>query len=101
MLTDRILRGVEALFSGRIRWGFLAAGALMILVIAPASGLAEEDPAAPDPDIRIPRLDGHRFTPNTVTDDPFIKTYIRNSLGIGQAVDLFIPVFKFGDPPKV
>ena len=100
MLTDRILRGVEALFSARIRWGFLASGTLIILVIAPAFGLAEEDPAALNSDFRIPRLDGHRFTPNTLTDDPFIKTYIRNSLGIGQAVDLFVPVFKFGDPPE-
>jgi len=100
MSTNRILRGVEALFSARIRWDLLAASALMILVVAPASGLAEEDAAALHPEFRIPRLGGHRFTPNTVTDDPFIKTYIRNSLGIGQAVDLFIPLLEIGDPPE-
>ncbi len=94
MSTDRIRRGGEALFSARIRWGFLAASTLMILAVSPFSGLAEEDPAAPAEEFRIPRLGDHRFTPNTLTGDPFIKTYIRNSLGIGQSMDLFIPILE-------
>jgi hypothetical protein len=32
------------------------------------------------------------FTPNNVVPDPFIKTFIRNSVGIGSAVDIEIPV---------
>jgi hypothetical protein len=100
MLTDRILRGVEVLFRAGIRWGFLTAGAVMILAMTPGFGLAEEDVSALHPDFRIPRLGGHRFTPNTMTDDPFIKTYIRNSLGIGKAVDLFVPILRVGDPPE-
>ena len=100
MSTARIRRGVVALFSARRRWGFLVAIGLMTLAIIPASGLAEEDPAAPAEELRIPRLGGHRFTPNTLIDDPFIKTYIRNSLGIGKTVDLFVPVLEIGDPPE-
>jgi hypothetical protein len=39
-----------------------------------------------------PRLAEHTFTPNNVVPDPFIATFIRNSVGIGSAVDIEIPV---------
>ena len=40
----------------------------------------------------IPVLGEHKFMPNSIVKDPFIKTYIRNSVGIGQALDLDIPI---------
>jgi hypothetical protein len=39
-----------------------------------------------------PSLAGHVFTPNNVVPGPFITTFIRNSVGIGSAVDIEIPV---------
>ena len=76
------------------RWaGILTLGWLVIFSLdssATASGAEAES------DIRIPTLNGHQFTPNGLTRDPFILTYIRNSLGIGKAVDLFVPVYENG-----
>ncbi len=40
----------------------------------------------------IPSLGEHKFTPNSLVKDPFIKTYIRNSIGVGQALNLDVPV---------
>ncbi len=70
----------------------LAAWGLMVLL--PWASLAEEAPDYPLPEDKIPRLGDHRFTPNNLTSDPFIRTYVRNSLGMGKAVDLFIPVLE-------
>jgi len=46
--------------------------------------------------IKIPSLAHHRFVPNPYVRDPFIKTHIRNTLGIGQAIDLNIPLIEIG-----
>ena len=92
MFTNEFLMGVKALFSGRGRMGLVAVLGLFVLTSIPSAGRAEEE-------LKIPHLGGHQFTTNTLTGDPFVKTYIRNSLGIGQSVDLFIPVIKVGDPP--
>jgi hypothetical protein len=45
----------------------------------------------------VPVLGEHKFMPNSVVKDPFIKTYIRNSVGIGQALDLDIPIVVIRD----
>ena len=45
----------------------------------------------------IPVLGEHKFMPNSIVKDPFIKTYIRNSVGIGQALNLDIPIVEIGD----
>jgi len=45
----------------------------------------------------IPVLGEHKFMPNSIVKDPFIKTYIRNSVGIGQALDLDIPIVEIGE----
>lgn len=45
----------------------------------------------------IPVLGEHKYMPNSVVKDPFIKTYIRNSVGIGQAFDLDIPIVVIRD----
>jgi len=43
-----------------------------------------------------PMLGGHAFMPNNLIRDPFIKTFVRNSIGIGQAVDVEIPLVEIG-----
>jgi hypothetical protein len=47
--------------------------------------------------IAIPVLGSHKFMPNSIVKDPFIKTFIRNSVGIGQALDLDIPIVIIND----
>ncbi len=42
--------------------------------------------------IRIPRLGGHTFVPNPFAPDPFVKTYVRNTIGIGMVRNLEIPI---------
>lgn len=42
-------------------------------------------------EFKRPLLGGHAFLPNKLVPDPFIRTFIRNSVGLGQAVDLEIP----------
>ncbi len=84
MFTNKNTMGVKALFTVLV---------LVVLTLTPSAGRAEED-------LRIPHLSGHRFTTNTLTGDPFVNTYIRNTLGMGQSLNLFVPLFKFGDPPK-
>lgn len=54
---------------------------------APAA-TADEAPAAE----RIPRLGGHLFVPNTLVPQPFVRTAVRNALGLGQALDVEAPV---------
>jgi hypothetical protein len=41
---------------------------------------------------KIPKLGNHKFVPSPIVRDPFIKTHIRNTLGIGKALDLEIPI---------
>ncbi len=49
-------------------------------------------------DTKRPLLGPHRFIPNPVTGDPFPRTSVRNSLGVGQAIDLqIIPTFVIGN----
>src|SRR4030095_10560325 len=37
-------------------------------------------------------LDGHTFITNSVVNNPFIKSYLKSALGIGQTVDYTVPV---------
>lgn len=49
--------------------------------------------------IKLPVLNNHRFVVNPYTSSPFIKTYFRNSLGGGAAMDLKVPIYIIdGDP---
>jgi hypothetical protein len=48
-------------------------------------------------DLKRPVLGPHRFVPNPIVEDPFPRTFVRNSLGIGKALDLAVlPEFVFG-----
>ncbi len=93
MFTNEFLMGVKVFFSARGRMGLVAVLGLVVLTSTPSAGRAEEE-------LRIPHLSGHQFTTNTLTGDPFVKTYIRNTLGIGKSLDLFVPIIEIGDPPE-
>jgi len=43
-------------------------------------------------EFKRPKLGGHAFMPNNYVRDPFITTFVRNSVGIGQAMDVQIPL---------
>lgn len=48
--------------------------------------------SASNPDRLRPVLGAHRFVPNEITRDPFSRTYVRNALGVGRALDIeFLP----------
>ncbi len=85
MFTNKYPMGVKAIFSAGRPVGIIAVLVLVVLTLIPSAGRAEDD-------LRIPHLNGHQFTTNTLTGDPFVKTYIRNTLGIGQSIDLFVPI---------
>lgn len=55
----------------------------------------DSTPAAEHNDGLRPKLGPHRFIPNPLTRDPFPRTYVDNSLGIGTGRDLpIIPKFE-------
>jgi len=77
-----------------ILWISLFFGCLA-LISAPTGRAQTSAPGsqrAPGQTIRVPELGQHAFMPSTTVRDPFIKTHIRNTLGIGQALDLNIPL---------
>lgn len=45
-----------------------------------------------DNDLEVPYLDTHQFMTNNFVKDPFLKTSVRNSLGMGKALDVEIPL---------
>ena len=47
-------------------------------------------------EFKRPMLGGHAFMPNNFVRDPFIKTFVRNSIGIGNAVDVKLPLVEIG-----
>jgi len=42
-------------------------------------------------------LGGHYFTPNNTIRSPFILTYVKTALGVGQINDLLFPLIKVGN----
>jgi len=49
--------------------------------------------------IKLPVLNNHRFVVNPYATSPFIKTYFRNSLGGGVAMDLNVPILIIDGEP--
>jgi len=47
----------------------------------------------------LPILNNHKFVVNKFVRSPFIKTYIRNTLGVGQALDLIVPIMEIDGVP--
>jgi len=51
--------------------------------------------------IKLPVLNNHRFVVNQYTSSPFIKTYFKNSLGGGVAMDIQVPILIIDGEPLV
>ena len=86
--------------NGRPRVTILRAGSLALLIITLLLSSAPLLAQTAD-QIKIPRLAGHTFVPNPFAPDPFVKTYVRNTVGIGMVPDLVTPVFVIGDSTVV
>jgi hypothetical protein len=70
----------------RIRLTGLAATVGLLLIAPPA----EAQQAVTE--VKLPRLGKHTFVVNDLVEDPFIKTYVRNSVGIGSVSDFDVPL---------
>lgn len=72
----------------------------MGFIVGPMVGTARAQTSDTVPvvkDLKRPVLGPHRFIPNPITEDPFPRTFVRNSLGVGKALDLtIIPEFVIG-----
>lgn len=49
--------------------------------------------------IKLPVLNNHRFVVNPFVRSPFIKTYLRNTIGTGVATDLNVPILIIDGEP--
>jgi hypothetical protein len=63
-------------------------GALLVAGIAP--GLAAQDIGHGA--LKRPAIGGHTFLSSDAVPDPFVRSFVRQSLGIAQAVDLQFPL---------
>jgi hypothetical protein len=80
--------------NGRARGGLAA---LWVAAALAAAGAGLPAPAAAQ-DIRRPHLAGHTFLSTDLIPEAFVSTYVRNSLGYAQALDLeYPPVVVHGD----
>lgn len=75
----------------RIRLTWLAPTAALLLTT-----LAAEAQQATS-EVKLPQLGRHTFVVNDLVDDPFIKTYVRNSVGIGNVSDFEVPLAVIDD----
>jgi hypothetical protein len=85
---------IEKVLRGRSVWAALLVG----LVAFPGTGFAQELPDSlvggryTESELRLPHLGRHVFAPNGLVPDPFITTFVRNSLGMGKANDVETPL---------
>ena len=68
----------------RLTWLPTTVGLLLVATPAAAQQAATE--------VKLPRLGNHTFVVNDLVDDPFIKTYVRNSVGLGTLSDFDVPL---------
>jgi hypothetical protein len=68
---------------------------MLFIITIIADTVAAQTNAEVKPDatgIKLPLLNNHKFVVNPYVSSPFITTFFRNTLGAGQAVDLYVPV---------
>ena len=70
-------------------------GFLSILVVGVLSVHAREYQGLAQ--VKVPHLGNHRFVTNPTVRDPFIQTHFRNTLGVGEAFDMKMPILTVGD----
>jgi hypothetical protein len=71
----------------------LASTAFLGSLLGSPSGLAAQEVGQ-----RRPQLGGHSFISNTATRDPFPRTFLLTSMGVGKTMNLvLVPSFQIGD----
>jgi hypothetical protein len=67
----------------------LRACLVVLACVAVASPVAAQDG---DRDWKVPHKNGHTFSPTTAIPDAFVRSYIRNNIGIANTYDIDIPL---------
>ncbi len=62
---------------------------VVALLLVTELAAAQQRPAT---EVNLPQLGSHTFVVNDLVDDPFIKTFVRNSVGIGNVSDFDVPL---------
>ena len=72
---------------------------VLALAVAPGSGVGPPPGLAAQEAGQVrPKLGGHTFISTTATRDPFPRTFLRSTTGVGKTVNLIvIPSFEIGD----
>lgn len=87
---------ISRLLAGTILGLGLAAGPYVESARAQTDSTARDTVKAAQ-SLGRPVLGGHRFIPNPFAEDPFPRTFVRSSLGMGKAMDLdVVPEFVIG-----
>lgn len=76
------------------RSSFVGVAVLLLATIWAMSAVAQDQKVG-----GRPALGGHSFTESVDVPSPFVRTFIRNRLGAGKALDLAIPVTDIGGQP--
>jgi len=71
----------------------------ILFVVTPIAAQSGDAPDIKSEQIKLPVMNGHRFVVNSHASSPFIKTYFRNTLGGGVAMDLQVPILIIDGEP--
>jgi len=101
MKRDNTLSSLAPTLSGGGRILPLWLGVLMLMIASlaaqeasPGNNQPREAGQVAD---RMPKLQEHVFVPSDFIKDPFIKTYIRNSLGLASSMNYDFPAITIGN----
>lgn len=74
---------------------------VLAMLLAPFPSTAAESPADTTSGLPsgIPEIRGHRFVPTSLVPSPFIRTNLRNTLGVGSTGTVETPSFIIGGVP--
>ncbi|NOX66284.1 MAG: hypothetical protein GXO85_10975 [Chlorobi bacterium] len=73
----------------------------ILFVITPVEAQTGSSTDQTSDQIKLPVLNDHKFVVNSYVRSPFIKTYFRNTLGAGVAMDLNVPILIIDNKPLV
>ena len=87
-------------YFGRVNWKKIILHNLVLCLIFLSPILAQSQPDY-SPSLKVPNLGEHKFMPNNIVRHPFLQTSVRNTLGIGKAYDIEIPLIVIGGDPLI
>lgn len=74
---------------------------LILLLAATNVSMAQSANQDTNSEITLPVLNNHKFIVNNHVRSPFIKTYFNNTLGVGTALDLQVPILDINGEPAI